>query len=181
MICGFYCRLLYPADCVCAFSFLFHISVSSYQCQLWGKTSHPSRVPQSTLYFLTLFCLCFISSLAVLLSPRHDISRKKKGLLNHFSEPKTKKRSTDALLTRSIWIDATCHCFKSVTVEVADLSAFGHNISSTHHIRPLRFSLKWQIIAKELLFLNTECSPSHFHTYTLMHTCIEIVSLNPVL
>lgn len=77
--------------------------------------------------------------------------------------------STDTLLPKSIWTDATHLSFKSATVEVADLSAFGHNLSSTHHTQPVRFSLKWQIIAKELLFLNTTCALSHIHTHAYMH------------
>ena len=126
------------------FSFLFHICLFRSMSIMW-EASHPSRVPQSTLYFLTLFCLCFLlPGLAAFPQTWHK--KKNKGLLNHFSELKT-KRGADALLPGSIWIDATRHCCKIVPVEVADLSAFDHNISSAHHIQPVCFSLKWQIIA----------------------------------
>lgn len=55
--------------------------------------------------------------------------------------------------------------FKSVTVEVGDLSAFGYNKSPTRHTQPMYFTLKWQIISKELLFLNTVFILD-FHVYS---------------
>lgn len=160
---------------VCAFSFLFHI------CLFISMSIMRERFP-SFLKFLSLlftFCLCFISSHALLLFPQTWHKQKKKGLINHFSGPKNKNSSSDVLLARFIWIDATCHCFKSVTVKVADLSAFGHNISPTHHILPVLFFIKVTDYRQRASVLEHQVfTPPTL--YTLIHTCIEIVSLNPV-
>ncbi len=157
------CRLrvcfLIPLSRFCLF-----ISVS-----IMGE-SFPSFQSSSVCSLLFDFVLSPLYLLPCLAAfPQTWHKQKKEGVIKSFQWAQDKKRSIDTFLTRSIWIDATRHCFKSVTVEVADLSAFGHNISSTHHIWTVHFSLKWQIIAKEILFLNTECSLSRFHTYTLMH------------
>lgn len=103
-----------------------------------------------SLYFFTVFCLLFISFLTTFPETWHK--QKEEGLLYHFNELKTKKKGVQSFHSLDISRVERCHGFKSVTVEVSDLSVFGQNISSARRMRPVHFSLKWQIIAEKLLF-----------------------------
>lgn len=96
MTCKFHCRIINSPGWSCTYP-----SISA--CAL-----PVSRVPCFTSNFFD-FVLSLLFLLLALIFPRHDVSRKTRGLLNHFCEMKTES-GTDLPLPKSLWIDASCHC-----------------------------------------------------------------------